>query len=69
MVRIQTNGQFHICMLVEGDSVEVVTNNNRRYSAMRKHLLFLQLLGISAHLSGKDQAYLVVLYKRTKWSD
>jgi predicted NBD/HSP70 family sugar kinase/mannose-6-phosphate isomerase class I len=63
-VKIETKGLFHICMLVEGESVEIIDDRGRVsvFSYAETFVIPAALKEYEMNYSGEDPAYVVVAY-------
>ncbi len=64
-VTINTNGQCHICMLVEGDKITVINNNNKQvFQYAETFVVPANVKSYELNYVGKKKAFVVVAYVR-----
>jgi predicted NBD/HSP70 family sugar kinase/mannose-6-phosphate isomerase class I len=63
-LKIETRGLFHICMLVEGDSVEITDDKNHKtvFSYAETFVIPAAVKEYEMNYTGDDNAYVVVAY-------
>jgi len=62
-ISIKTNSQFHICMLVNGKSIQVITaNTTRKFSYAETFVIPASIVNYEVQYQGRERAYLVVAY-------
>jgi mannose-6-phosphate isomerase class I/predicted NBD/HSP70 family sugar kinase len=67
-IQIETNGQCHICMLVEGEEIEVIVNEkNTSFQYAETFVIPAAVKGYELKSNGNKQAFVVVAYMKDEY--